>query len=47
VVQPTDMTPDLLREWVESLTESNVAREMVANTAAKHPELFVPPSPST
>jgi len=42
--QPSDVTTDVLREWVESLTEPDVAREVVAKMAAKHPELFVSPA---
>lgn len=44
---PSDLTADMLSTWVASLTEPNVAREIVAKMLAKHPELFVPTSSSS
>jgi hypothetical protein len=45
--QPSDVTTDGLREWVESLAEPDVAREVVATMAVRHPELFVSPASVT
>jgi hypothetical protein len=45
--QPSDVTTDGLREWVESLAEPDVAREVVATMAVRHPELFASPASVT